>query len=801
MQNNEITQKGLSTSEVEKLQDKFGANAIDEKLEPGIIKLLKKFIQPIPLMIEAALGLSAIAKKWEDFIIIAILLGVNIGVDFIQDQKAQKALQALKDTLSSKALVLRDGKFKTIDARELVPGDIVKLVIGDIAPADLILLGNSYASVDQSAVSGESLPVDKKQGDIIFASSVIQKGAFLAQIKATGKDTSIGEDAALVAQAEREQISHFQEAILNIGRFLITIAVVLIIIVFVVLLLRGNSLLETTSFVLVLAVASVPVALPAVLSVTMAIGASKLAKKKAIITNYKAIEELAGIDILCVDKTGTLTKNQITVSSPKTYGDFTISDLFTYTVLMIDKEEKSIIEETMYAYAKTNNLISSINDYIVDKSIPFDPVRKMTEADIHSGSHKLSIVMGAPQVIISKIDDKLTKQLNKDVEVFARDGFRTIIVAQIKNSRTIPVGIIPLVDPPREDSKQTISEIRSRGIVVKMLTGDNVTIATYVSKLLDIGTRVIRSSAMQKLLKTKNAQARATTITANDVFAEVVPKDKFDIVETLQKTGHLVAMTGDGVNDAPALKKADIGIAVSGASPAARSAADIILLDSGLAVISYAIDSARMIFYRMKSYATFRIALTIRIIFFIALSILVYGYSPLTAVMIILLALLDDIPVMSIAYDNAPVNDRPTRWHLREIVFISILLGMSGLISSFALFIWLDVNGFSVAIIQTILFLKLDVAGHSTLYLTRTGSKHFWERPFPSLQFFIPAFGSRIIGTIIVLFGILMSPISWQTILFIWIYSTIWFLFNDQLKVLGYKILDKLEKKRQLKQA
>ncbi|HIP50000.1 MAG TPA: HAD family hydrolase, partial [Candidatus Pacebacteria bacterium] len=285
----------------------------------------------------------------------------------------------------------------------------------------------------------------------------------------------------------------------------------------------------------------------------------------------------------------------------------------------------------------------------------------------------------------------------------------------------------------------------------------------------------------------------ASAITNADVFTEVVPSDKYHIVDILQKENHIVAMTGDGVNDAPALKKADVGIAVSGASPAARSASDIILLSDGLSVIKDAIDHARMTFLRMHSYATFRISETIRVVIFITLAILVFNYSPLSAVMIVLLSLLNDIPVMAIAYDNVPTQKRPVRWNMHSTLFIASILGVAGVISSFMLFYWLHISGYPVAIIQTIIFIKLDVAGHSTLYLTRTGRDHFWKRPFPSLKFFLPAFSSRIIGTLIAVFGIFMEPISWEMVGYIWIYATIWFFINDQIKVFGYKLFDKIQ--------
>ena len=789
--------KGLSSSEVAVLQEQYGPNEIEEKTHPAFVRFLKKFIGPIPLMIEAALVLSVIAGKWEDFIIISILLGVNVLVDFLQEQKANRALQALKKTLSPTATVLRDGVFALVAAKELVPGDIVKLVIGDVAPADMILLDNAYVYVDQSTITGESLPVEKKKGDTIYSSSVVQKGSFLALVTATGSDSSIGKNASLVAQAEMEEESHFQKAILGIGKFLIILSSVIIAFVFVLLVIKGDPFIENIRFALVLAVASIPVALPAVLSVTMAIGAASLAKRNTIVSNFKAIEELAGVDELCVDKTGTLTKNEISVSNPKTYGTFSVSDLFVYSVLATDAQRKSTIEKAVHFYAKTLNIGEQISKYKVKKFTPFDPVRKTTEAVVSTNEKELKIIMGAPQVVINQIKkENVSTVLFEDVEEYAKNGFRSLLVAIKNKDDFLPVGIIPLIDPPRSDSKSTISEIKQRGVNVKMLTGDNSAIAKFISKVLDIGVNIVNSSVLRSVQKTESKNDDMDIIVKTNMFAEVVPEDKYYIIDTLQKHGHIVAMTGDGVNDAPALKKADIGIAVSGASPAARSAADIILLNSGLSIIKDAIDYARMTFERMQSYATFRIAETIRIVFFIALSVLIFDYSPLSAVMIILLALLNDIPVMSIAYDNAQVSKKPIRWHIRETLFISVILGITGLISSFALFYWLNVNGYAIATIQTLLFLKLDVSGHSTLYLTRTGRKHFWERPFPSLKFFIPAFSSRIIGTIIAAFGILMEPVSWKAVGYIWVYSTVWFLFNDQIKVISYKLLDKFKERK-----
>jgi len=788
--------KGLSLSEISRLQEKYGKNEIEEEIQSTIVRFLKKFIAPIPLMIEIALVLSLIAGRWEDFSIILVLLSVNIFIEFFQEQKANKALQALKKTLTPTAIVLRDNKFSKIDARDLVPSDIVQLSIGDVVPADAVILGDGYLHIDQSIITGESFSVERKKNETIYAGSVIQRGKSLVRVVTIGADTMMGQNVDLVKKAQREEKSHFQKAVLTIGKFLIILSVSLTLFLFGFLIARGDPLIESVRFALVLTIASIPVALPAVLTVTMSIGASVLAKKNTIVSNFKAIEELAGIDELCVDKTGTLTQNKVTVFSSDVYGKFNEKDLFTYALLAITEGEKSPIESAIYRYASEHDFHKKVKQYDIDTIIPFDPTRKMTEVSAHlkNNGSPIDIVMGAPQIIQGLVvDNDNSKQLFCDVQEMAKKGLRSLAVAKKVEGVLIPVGMISLLDPPRKDSASMVAAIKKRNVRIKMLTGDHMAIGKYIARTLGIGSNHIKASVLHNLQKTKTIHDDASAITNADVFTEVVPSDKYHIVDILQKENHIVAMTGDGVNDAPALKKADVGIAVSGASPAARSASDIILLSDGLSVIKDAIDHARMTFLRMHSYATFRISETIRVVIFITLAILVFNYSPLSAVMIVLLSLLNDIPVMAIAYDNVPTQKRPVRWNMHSTLFIASILGVAGVISSFMLFYWLHISGYPVAIIQTIIFIKLDVAGHSTLYLTRTGRDHFWKRPFPSLKFFLPAFSSRIIGTLIAVFGIFMEPISWEMVGYIWIYATIWFFINDQIKVFGYKLFDKIQ--------
>jgi H+-transporting ATPase len=457
---------------------------------------------------------------------------------------------------------------------------------------------------------------------------------------------------------------------------------------------------------------------------------------------------------------------------------------------------------------------------------------------------RLTAVKGAAQVLmgLASLSEEQGAELDRRVNELAGKGYRTLAVGVRRGDAPLEMlGLIPLYDPPREDSKQVIAEMQRHGIDVKMVTGDNAAIAREIGRLLGLTRRTLRSGELSggaaagllslaaalsaaiyrrlkpevspedadrfaaevmaavneqfdtRLLEREFVHSRESALVelveSADIFAEVVPEDKYGIVDTLQKGGHLVAMTGDGVNDAPALKKADCGIAVSEATDAARAAADIILTAPGLGVINDGVKQARMTFERMKSYATFRIAETLRVILFMTLSIVVFNFYPVTAVMIIILALLNDIPIMAIAYDNAPIDEKPVSWRMREMLTVATVLGLAGVTSSILFFFILERLRFPLALVQPMMFVKLDVAGHSTIYLTRSGEGHFWRRPLPSLKLFIPAMATRITGTVIAVYGLFMAPIGWTYAMYIWAYATFWFLVNDLIKVGVYRLM------------
>ncbi|WP_457593090.1 plasma-membrane proton-efflux P-type ATPase [Hydrogenimonas sp.] len=840
MRKEEIPQ-GLSSEEAARRLEKYGPNSIEEKEEGWLQRFLKRFWGPIPWMIETAALLSALVRRWEDFTIIMVLLFVNALVDFYQESKALSAIRVLKRKLARKALVLRDGKWQEIPASQVVPGDIIKIKIGDIVPADAKLVGGGdFLQLDQSALTGESLPVTRKSGEEIYANAVVKQGEMVAEVVRTGRKTYFGKTVALVAQAQRQERSHFQKMVLSVGNFLIAVTLVMIALILYVGITRDEPVAELIVFSLVLTISAIPVAMPAVLTVTMAAGARALAAKDAIVSRLAAIEELAGMDILCSDKTGTLTKNRMSLAEPFVAEGFGADDLFFYAALASREENKDPIEVPIFEHLDHHGLRPMLQRCHVEKFIPFDPVKKRTEAVVSGEECNLVATKGAPQVILSlcKIDEAMRREAEERIYSFAEKGFRTLGVAFKRREEEAYtfVGLIPLYDPPREDSKEAIEEAGRYGVRVKMVTGDNIAVARYIAKILGIGddildVRELRGQGMGEYLLLSKLLAKAFTkvlypklskeeierqvkriveevkdellhielpqgavkkheseiialIEKADGFAQVFPEDKYFIVDELQKSDHIVGMTGDGVNDAPALKKADCGIAVSGATDAARAAADIVLTAPGLRVIVDAIRVSRITFERMKSYTVYRIAETIRIILFMTLAIVVFEFYPITSVMIILLALLNDLPILMIATDRTKMHDRPVRWDMRQILVLSSWLGIAGVVSSFLLFwIAMEVMQLPEAYIQTMFFVKMVVAGHNTIFNTRTDD-WFFKRPWPSGKLFVTSQATALLGTVIGVYGFgLMEPLGWFVGLFLWVYAILWFLFNDMVKV------------------
>ena len=778
---------GLSQAEAAKRLTQYGPNAIAEKETNWLLKFLSYFWGPIPWMIEAAVILSGVVRHWLDFFVILVLLISNAVVGFWEEHQAGNAIDALKARLAINAKVKRDGKWIEPKATELVPGDVVRLRLGDIVPADARLLAGDDVEVDQSALTGESLPVICKPGGAVFSGSIMRQGEIDAMVYATGTNTYFGKTAQLVESAHN--VSHFQRAVMKIGDYLIVLAVALVALILTVALFRGDKVLTTLEFCLVLLVAAIPVAMPTVLSVTMAVGARLLAKKEAIVTKLSAIEELAGVDILCSDKTGTLTENKLTLGDPFTVNDTPPNQVILWGALASRAEDKDTIDLAVIGGVKDDEAIKS---YQVLHFKPFDPVHKRTEATVKGADGKQFFVSkGAPQVILqmSTNASEVKPAVEKAVKEFAGRGFRSLGVAHgDEQGKWQFAGVLPLFDPPRSTARATIASAREMGVDVKMVTGDQIAIAQEMARQLGMGTNILNASGLGDTKQQASSQ-QAEVMEKADGFAEVFPEHKYHIIDVLQHHGHIVGMTGDGVNDAPALKKADCGIAVSGATDAARAAASIVLLTPGLTVIIDAIKESRRIFQRMNSYAIYRIAETLRVLFFMTVSILVFNFYPVTAVMIVMIALLNDGAILSIAYDNVQYRNKPETWNMRLVLGISTVLGVIGVVAAFGLFYMGErVFHLNRLTIQTLMYLKLSVAGHLTIFLTRTRGPFWSIRPAKTL--WIAVLGTQIIATLIAVYGVFMAPLGWKWAGFVWAYALVWALVNDRVKLLAYRIFD-----------
>ncbi|MGZ0655270.1 plasma-membrane proton-efflux P-type ATPase [Coraliomargarita sp. W4R72] len=781
---------GLTAAEAAKRLIQYGPNELTEKKTNLFLKFLSYFWGPIPWMIEIAVILSGVVKHWPDFFIILLLLVANAVVGFWEEHEASNAIEALKARLAINARVKRDGEWITPPSSELVPGDVIRLRLGDIVPADARLLDGDPVEVDQSALTGESLPAECKAGEAVFSGSIIRQGEAAALVYATGTHTYFGKTAQLVQ--ETQSTSHFQKAVLKIGNYLIVLAVVLVAVIIGFAIYRGDAFLTTMQFALVLTVAAIPVAMPTVLSVTMAVGARLLSKKQVIVSRLVAIEELAGVDILCADKTGTLTQNKLTLGDPFSVQEVSSKEVVLCGALASRAENNDTIDLAVLGGLEDPNALQS---YEVTHFQPFDPVSKRTEASVksHNGS-SFKVSKGAPQVILALADDgdALKATVDEAVNAFAARGFRSLGVARSDADGAWKfMGVLPLFDPPREDAKATIETARAMGVKIKMVTGDALAIAKETASKLGMGANILDASGLGDSKKQESAEM-AATIEQSDGFAQVFPEHKFHIVDVLKRRGHIVGMTGDGVNDAPALKKADCGVAVSGATDAARAAASIVLLTPGLSVIIDAIKESRRIFQRMNSYAIYRIAETLRVLVFMTLAILVFNFYPLTAVMIVMLALLNDGAILSIAYDNVKYKKQPEAWNMRMVLGVSTALGLIGVVSAFGLF-WLGERVFDLdrEHIQSLMYLKLSVAGHLTIFLTRTRGPFWSIRPAKVL--WIAVLGTQIIATLIAVYGFFMTPLGWGWAAFVWVYCLLWFLLNDRIKLLAYRLLDPIK--------
>ncbi len=768
---------GLSDREARERLARFGYNEVIRKRENRALLLLKKFYGPVQLLIILVAALSYVQGHMADFYIVVALLFVNVFVSFAEEYRADRAIEALRKRLSGRPRVLRSGSWKSLETRELVPGDIIRLRAGDIVPADCKALRCEVLEADESAITGESLPIVKEQNSILYEGSSIKRGEATCVVFGTGPDTTYGRIEKLVSEAKPK--SHLQEIILRIVRYLVVAdAVVIVLMLAYGMLYLHETALAMLPLLLVVFIASVPVALAPAFTVSMALGIERLLRKSILVSRMDSMEDTATMDVLCVDKTGTLTQNRINVEEAKPLA-CSEAELLRYAAEASRKEDNDPIDNAVldYAAAKKVRRCRQL------EFTPFDPSTKRTEAIIEDGLSRYRVVKGSVKVVsaMCSAEKAIRKELEKTTSIFASKGLRSIVVAKGSVSGRLKLmGIIALYDAPRKDAAALIGELKGMGVAIKMLTGDNEQTAENIAGKLGIGNHIID-------VKKASEREIYRKIDSSDGFADIYPEDKYLIVKALQKEGHTTGMTGDGINDAPALKQAEVGIAVESATDIAKSSASLVLTKNGIEVIIEAVKESRRIFERMTIYTMAKVSKAIQIIAFVGiLFVLLKGAFPITPFLLILLIFTNDIVNISISTDTVSYSKKPDIWNVKGIVYTSAVIGMLMLIQTLLLVGIVKWSlGAGLAEMQTAAFLFLNVSDKFTVLNIRE-KRPFWKSR-PSNALIISAVAGILVGVILSYYGIFIARIGLLSIAAVFGIAVASLFVNDAAKLLLFK--------------
>ncbi len=772
--------KGLTDEEVNGRLSKYGFNEIESKKQSVFLRFASRFIGAIPLMLYLVIGISIYLGNVIDAYVVIGLVIFNGIAAFLEEYKADNTLELLKKKLSVSVNVKRNGAWTTVPSREIVPGDLIRVKLGNVIAADAKIVESNYLSVDQSMLTGESLPVDKKEGDLVFSSSIVREGEATCTVLATGKNTNFGMTAELVKLAKAK--SHLENNVLRILKYLMVLDVFLILAVFIGSLIFGIPLLSIIPFALLILLTSVPVALPASFTVAMAYGTERLSSKNILVTKLEAIEEASTINVLCLDKTGTITKNELSASAPLNFGNFSKLEVLKYAALASRVEDNDQIDLAVLSEAQKAKI--DLGKYRALEFKPFDPSTKTSGATVQIDDSIIQVIKGFPSKVMERcgLSQSETEQINRNIQEIASGGFRVIGVGIKAISDWEFVGLFPLSDSPREDSRKLIEELRSLGISLKMLTGDSRETATAIADEVNIGKNIVSVDQLEG----KSTEELFSIISEADGFAGVYPKDKFMIVKALQDNGQHVGMTGDGVNDAPALKQAEVGIAVSNATDVAKSAASIVLTSSGIEPIVNAVEESRSIFERMITYTLKKVSKVLQTSVFLSVGFILLRFLPMLPVQLIIALFLSDIGSISLSTDNERFSSQPDAWNLKAIFKISMIFGLSAIAQVVMLaYIGLKWLGLSEGQFQTLIFLTVIVS-MELMTLSMRERKSFWSsRPsgFVSAQIV----SSILIASALGYFGILMAPIGLYEILTVICGGLVFLIFTDAVKILSFR--------------
>ncbi|MCL4381212.1 plasma-membrane proton-efflux P-type ATPase [Candidatus Marsarchaeota archaeon] len=775
--------RGLAGAEADERIRIHGGNEIPEKKKNPAIKFLKNFSGPIPLMLEAVILISYFLGNFKDMYIILALLIFNSIVTFIEERKADNSLELLRDRLAVNAKVLRDDKWSVRPARELVEGDVVSVKTGDIVPADLKVISSQDLMADESVLTGETKMKPKPKNSAMYSGSAVKQGTGLCLVIGTGYNTYFGRTTKLIEVAKPEM--HLEKDIFNIVKYIVAIDFLLVVFMalWAVFVFKYPAT-EMLPFSLVLLIASVPVALPAAITVSTAVGTERLSKKSILITRLQAIEEASGINVVCFDKTGTITKNVLEVKEVFPLGRHSEKDVVVGALLASDRDGNDPIDSAIISYSGKTHCAAGKSKQI--SFIPFTPATKYASAKISTGKETFTVTKGSIEVLagLSRLCKKDMAKLMRQVKEYSGKEFRTIGVMKKRGKNPAEfLGIIAMYDEPRKDAASLIKELRGLGISIKMLTGDDIVIARQIAGEVGIGGNIISAGE----LKGKSVADVNDLVENSDGFAGIYPEDKFLIVKALQSKGYRVAMTGDGINDAPACKQADIGICVENGADIAKSVASIVLMKNGINVIVDAIKESRKIFERIRVYAMFKLIRIFQLLLFIFIIFVSIKVVPITALMLILLIFTTDIANISISTDNVAYSKSPDIWNIKDLVKYSFSLS-----AVFFMFL-LVMSFFSMPFVtgtkqfQTFVFLMFDITSIMLLYSIRSQTSLFGRRP--SKYLVIASLSGAAFGVIASLFGIFIPKIGIYPVLLVLGFSALFVLLFDVIKIKIYKHL------------
>lgn len=716
--------EGLSESEAGKRLETFGYNEIEEKKSNRVLQFLLRYWGPMPWLLELAMGLSFALRHPLEGIMIFALLTVNAIIGHIHSRGSQKALDLLKKKLAIRAKILRDGKWGTREAIEVVPGDVIAVGLGDIVPADA-WIGSGELLVDQSTLTGESLPVEAHPSDVIYASSVVRRGEARCVVVNTGAGTYFGRTAELVRTAKPK--SHQEEVMMAIVKYMMYLGIAASVFVSIDVLVMKLGLLSMLTFAVIFLMGAIPVALPAVLTIVQSVGAMELAKKGALVTRLDSIEDAASVDVLCLDKTGTITQNKLSVTDTIPLSGYSNEDVITIAALSSREEVLDMIDLAVIGYAKKTRV--DLNAYKQVSYTPFNPSVKRTEAIIEADGKRFKTVKGAAQVVLSlcrEIDQESIEEATRAIQEASQKGYRTIAVARSQGDdldQLKLVGLLSMADPPRSDSRGMIEQARKQRIKPLMLTGDNIAIAKEIASQVGIGSKIIRLADMEGLSEDEQVKI----FEESDGFAEIYPEDKYKVVKLLQSRGHMVGMTGDGVNDAPALKQAEMGIAVSNSTDAAKASASMVLTEPGMSVIMDAVTISRQTYQRMLTWVINKVTKVVEFVGLLTLSFFWLHEMVLSLLGMSLLVFANDFVTMSLATDHVAHTSNPNRWNVKNITLASLIPGLllvaEGLI---VILIGIKYFGLEWEKLRTLVMLNLVFNSQFRVLIVRE-RRHFWS--------------------------------------------------------------------------